>query len=132
MLCRARAAGVERVEVHLQRVGNVARHHGALQEMQVVEHVDDPRRIVQVLHRAFAVIAARRIDHVHGSAGGAVVHAAARQVEVVMRLATVQRDIPRSPGQHVLHQRRREAQATIFALQGTRGHHRLHTALRRA
>jgi hypothetical protein len=44
----ARQAGVERVEVHLDEVRDLAADHGALEEMDVVEVMGEPRRVVEV------------------------------------------------------------------------------------
>ncbi len=71
------AAGVDGVQVHFHVVGDVTAHHGTLQEMDVVQPFGDARCIMQILNCAFAVFVAFDIDHVHGSAGGAVVNARA-------------------------------------------------------
>ena len=42
-------AGVAGVEIHLERVGQVARHHRALEEMDVLERVDHAADVVEVL-----------------------------------------------------------------------------------
>jgi hypothetical protein len=44
----ARQAGVERVEVHLHEVRDLAADHGALEEMDVVEVMGEPRGVVEV------------------------------------------------------------------------------------
>ena len=77
MLFGAGTTGVNRVQVHLQVVGNVPTDHRALQEMDVVEAVANPGGIVQILNPAFAVVVAFDIDHVDRRPGGAIVHAAA-------------------------------------------------------
>ena len=51
MFRRAHHAGVERVEVHGEWIGYVARHHGALEEMDVVQPLDDACRVIDVLQQ---------------------------------------------------------------------------------
>ncbi len=116
MLGRARAAGIDGVEIHLAIVDDVPRDHRALQEVDVVEAVRDPRGIVQVLHGAVAVVSPIHVDHVHGSPCGAVMHARPAQVQVTDWVATTERDLARGLGQRVLHQCAREADPAVRAL----------------
>ena len=95
MLRRAHHAGVERVEVHIERVGNVARHHRPLEEMDVVEPVDDARRVVDVLQQRLAVFALLDVDEMHGGARRAVMHALALDHHVVFGVLAVQREVAR-------------------------------------
>ncbi len=121
MLGRRGDGGVAGVEVHLERVGDVARHDRALEEMDVLHDVDDAADVEQVLDRRFAVAGAR-IDHVDRRAGRAEVRALAPGLEVVARVLAMQHEMPAGLGQRVLDQRRREQQAAIPVLHaaGTR------------
>lgn len=67
VLLGARAAGVDGVEVHLQIVGNIAAHHRALHEVDIVQCVADPGGVMQILHGAITIVAAVDVDHMHGS-----------------------------------------------------------------
>ena len=77
MFGRAAGGRVDRVEVHFEVIEDIAADHRPLQEMDIIKLVDDPRRIEQILHRAFAVIAPGDINHMHRCAGCAIVHACA-------------------------------------------------------
>ena len=111
MLGGARDAGVERVEVELHGADHVARHQRALVEVDVVERVDDARGVVEVLQQQFAVLAGLEVDHVHGSAGRAVVDLAAPGLEVVAGVLAAKREAAGCTGDDVLDQRPREAAA---------------------
>ena len=115
MLRRAHHAGVERVEVHLERIGNVARHHRPLEEMDVVEAVDEARGVVDVLQQRFAVFALLDIDQMHGGARRAVMHARALDHHVVLGVLAVQGEVPRRALDRRQHQRAREADAAVGA-----------------
>jgi hypothetical protein len=68
-MLRDRNGGVAGVEIHLEQVRDVARHDGALEEMDVLHHVDDAADVEQVL-----IVDSRyraRVDHVDGGASGA-------------------------------------------------------------
>ena len=95
MFRRAHHAGVERVEVHIERVGNVARHHRPLEEMDVVEPVDDARGVVDVLQQRLAVFALLDVDEMNRGARRAVMHALALDQHVVLGVLAVQREIAR-------------------------------------
>src|SRR6056297_952385 len=114
----ARTGGIDRVEVHFHVVGDIAADHGALHEMDIVEHVADPRGIVQILQGAFTVIAPFDIDDVHGRASGAVMHARALQQQVVARVAAVEGDLTVGAGQGVLDQCARKPDAPVLAKRG--------------
>ena len=45
----ARATGVDRVEIKLLVVSNVAAHHGTLNEVNILQRIAYPRRIMQIL-----------------------------------------------------------------------------------
>ena len=55
VLGRAHDRGIAGVEIHLVRIGNIARHDGALEEMDVIHDVDDAADVVQILDRGVAV-----------------------------------------------------------------------------
>ena len=95
MFRRAHHAGVERVEIHIERIGDVARHHRPLEEMDVVEPVDDARGVVDVLQQRLAVFALLDIDEMHRGARRAVMHALALDQHVVLRVLAVQGEIAR-------------------------------------
>ena len=78
MLRGARKAAVKRVEVHLLVVHHIAADHGALVEMDVVQIVDQPRRIIQILRRRLAIVQRDRIDDMHRRPCRAVMHVGAR------------------------------------------------------
>ena len=104
MLGGARHAGVERVEIHLQRVGNVARHHRPLEEMDVVQPVDDAGGVVDVLQQALSVFALLDVDQMHRRARRAVVHALALDHHVVPGVLAAQREVARGPFDRVEHE----------------------------
>ncbi len=116
MLGGAGAAGVDRVEVHLEIVGDVAAHHRPLVEMDVVEFFDDARGVIKVLRRRFAVLVLLYIDDVDRRAGGAVVHPRTGQLQIAFRVAGEKRDIARRFRQHVLDEGAGEADAAVVAL----------------
>lgn len=118
MLGRAHHAGIERVEVHFERIGNVARHHRPLEEMDVVEPVDDAGGVIDVLQQRFAVFALLDIDQMDGGTRRAVVHALALDHHVVFRILAVQGEIPRCLLDRVEHQRARETDAAVIAIGG--------------
>ena len=95
MLRRPHHAGVERVEIHLERIGNVARHHRPLEEVDVVEALDEARRVVNVLQQRFAVLALLDIDQMHGGTGRAVMHLGALDHHVVLGVLAAQREMTR-------------------------------------
>ena len=115
MLGRPRHAGVERVEVHILRLDRVARGERSLEEMDVVERVGNARGIVEVLHRRLAVLARGGVVDEDGRARGAEMDAVAAGPEIVLRVLAVERDVAGGQRQHVLHQRRREADAPVAA-----------------
>ena len=116
MLGRAHHAGVERVEIHLERIGNVARHHRPLEEMDVVQPLDETRGVVNVLQQRFAIFALLDIDHMHGSTRRAVVDALALDQHVVLGVLAVQREMPRRVLDRGQHQPARKADAAVVAV----------------
>ena len=115
MLRRAGAAGIDRVEVELEIVCQVARHHRTLQKVDVVQPVGDPSRVEEIRHSALAVAPPIGLDHVHRRTGRAVVHAGAGQVHVVARVAAEERDVPRRRCERVLDQRAGIAEPPIVS-----------------
>ena len=113
MLRRAHHAGVERVEVHIERIGDVARHHRPLEEMDVVEPLDDARRVVDVLQQRLPVFVLLDIDQMHRRARRAVMHALALDQHVVLRVLPVQGEIAGCVLYRVEHQRARKADAAV-------------------
>ena len=112
------AARIDRVEIHFEVVSNIARNHGALQEVNVIQCVSDPRRIVQVLQRAFTEIVARHINHIYRRTCCAVMHALPAQIEVMDRTATTERQVFAREGKHVFDQGTRKTDAPVAALNG--------------
>ena len=130
MLARSRDGTIERVEVHFLIVGHVTADHGALVEMDIVEIVHEPRRVIEVLRRRLAVFQRHRIDDMHRSARRAVMHFRARQMQIMFRIAGAQRDVARGDRQHVLDQSARKADPAILAKHRARPGHRLHARIR--
>ena len=89
MLRRAGATGIDGVQIHFAVIKNVARHHRALQEMDIVEHVADLGRVMQVLQSGIAIGLAVGFDHMHGCARRAVMHARVREFEIMPPIAAV-------------------------------------------
>ena len=116
MLRRAHHAGVERVEVHIERIGNVARHHRPLEEMDVVEPVDDAGGVIDVLQQRLAVFALLDVDQMHRSARRAVMHALALDQHVVPGILAVQGEVAGRLLDRVEHQRARETDAAVGAI----------------
>ena len=131
MLGRPGETGIERVQVHLQIVGNVAADDRALEEVDVVEVMGEPGGVEEVSGRGFPVGSRDRIDDVHGRARGAEMDAARGELEVESRIAPVKRDAAGGFGQHVLDQRPRETQPAVVAEDGAGRGHRLHPRFRR-
>jgi hypothetical protein len=130
VLRRARHRCVARIEVHLERIGNVPRHHGALEEVNVVHDVDDPPDVVQVLDGRFPVTRAR-IDDVHHRAGGAEVRPLAPGLEVVPGILRVQDEVAARLGQRVFDERGGEQQAAVLAHGAARLRQELDAGVRR-
>ena len=114
MLGGAGDAGIERVEVQLHRAHHVAWNQGALEEMDMVQGVDDPGRIVEIPQERFAIFPGLQVDHVHGRSGRAEMHLAAPRLQVVPRLLPEQGEASRGTGDHVLDQGPRETQPPVL------------------
>ena len=124
MLGGAHHRGVAGVEVHLERIRDVARHHGTLEEVDVFHHIDDATDVVEVADGGFAV-AAVGIDHVDGRTGGAEVGALAPRLHVVARILPEEREMTRGLGDGVLDEGSREQQTTRIVERATGGGHDL-------
>jgi hypothetical protein len=131
MLCRAGAAGIERVDVHQEIVGNVPADHRPLEEMHIVQVMDELGGVQQVLRRRLAIFPFLDIDDMHGRTRRAVIDAGAGKLEVLLRVTGVERDVARRNGQHVLDQRPRKAEAPILAEDRAGTGHDLGAGLRR-
>ncbi len=107
-------AEVARVDVHLHRVGQVARHHRALVEVDVLHGVDQAGDVVGILRERLAVLAGDRVHHVDGRARGAEVDLLAPRLHVELRVLRVQREVAGGDGQRVLDERPREQQAAVL------------------
>ena len=106
-----RVAGVE---VHLERIRDVARHDRALEEMDVLQRVDDAADVVEVGDQRFAIPAVR-VDHAHGGAGRAEIDLLAPGLHVMARILSMQHEVPRRLPERVLDERAREQQPAVFA-----------------
>ena len=113
MLGGAHDGRVAGVEIHFQRIGEVAADHGTLIEMDVVQRVDDAGDVVEILGGGFPVVASDRIDHVHRRPGGAEIDPLAPGLHVVARVLAVERELARRLGQGVLDQGARKQQAPL-------------------
>ena len=76
----------------------------------------DPRRVVQILGGRITILQRHRIDDVHRRPRRAEMHLRSAQVQVVLRLPPMQRDVARRHRQHVLNQRAGKADAPVIAL----------------
>ena len=115
MLGGAGQARVKRVHVHIDQVLHIAANHHPLEEMDVVEVVDDLGRLIEVLGGRIAVVVGLKVNHVDRGAGGAIVDLVGQKVQVVLGIASEQRDVTRGNRQHVFHQRARKADPAIVA-----------------
>ena len=115
----ARAAGIDRIQIHLEVVGDVAAHHRALHEMQIVELVGNARGIMQVLHATFAVGAPVHLDQMHSGTGSAVMDLGARQFQIVLWITAIQGDGAVGRCNGVFDQRTGKAQPAVVAQNGT-------------
>ena len=79
---RARAGRVNRVEVELEIVREVAGDHRALEEVHVIKLLHDLGRRVEIGERGVAVLPCDRIHHMHGRARRAVVHVGPVEMQV--------------------------------------------------
>ena len=114
---------VERVQVHLPVIEDVTRHHGPLEEVDVVHLVDHARGGIKRADRGVLVFALVDVDEVHGRARRAEMHPVTAQVEVKIRVLRVQHQILARDRQGMLDQRTREAQSLVLTVTGAGGDH---------
>ena len=131
MLHGPRKTAIQRVQVHIAVIDHIAANHSALIKMDIVQIIDQPRRIVEILRRAVAVFKRERVHDMHGRARSAVMHIGPGQMQVMARVAGIKRDIPRRNRQHVLYQRARKAYAPVAAQHRARSRHHRNTRRRR-
>ena len=108
-------AGVGGVEVELARVGEIAGHDRALEEVDVVEAVDQAGDVVEVGERRLAIVAVCGLDHVHRRTRGAEMDLRVPGLEVVPRIGAMEHEAPPRPRQDVLDQGARQAQPAVAA-----------------
>ena len=126
MLRGAGTAGIKRVQVHLEVVGHVPRHHRALEEVDVIKRMGDPRRVIKILRGGIAIGVRLQIDDMHRRARRAEMDVGAGQVQVVLRIAAEQGQVARGNAEHVLDQRAGKAKPPVVALNGARAGHDFH------
>ena len=115
MLGRARQAGIERVDVHVVIVGDIAADHRALEEVHVVQILGQPGCVIQILRGGIAVFVAFQIHDMHRRTRRAEMHVGAGQMQVLPGVAGMERDVARGHGQHILDQGARKADAPVIA-----------------
>ena len=130
MFHRACAAAIDRVEVHFHVVGNVTADHRPLQEMDVVEPVCDPRRIVQVLQGRVAIGLTVGFHDAYRGTSRAEMHPRAAQVQIMRGVAGAKREVARGLGQRVLDHGARKPHPPVLSENGTDRHHGVNPALR--
>jgi hypothetical protein len=118
MLRGSATAGIERVQIHLEIVDDVAADHGALEEMHIVERMGEPRRVIKILRGGFAVAPVLDIDHMHRRTGCAEMHPCSRQVEIEFRVPAKQHEIPLGHCQHVFDQGTRKPDPPVITEDG--------------
>ena len=126
VLRRARHGGVAGVEVHLERVGEIAAHHGALEEMHMLQRIDGAGDVVEVARGRLPVVAGVGVHHVHRRAGRAKVDALAPRFEVVARIEAVQHEAPSGADDHVLNGRGRKRDPAVRLQHRARRRQQLH------
>ena len=77
VLFGAGKAGIERVQIHIDVVDHIAAHHRALVEVDVIQIINQARRVIQVLRGGIAVIQRDRVNDMHSSPCCAEMHIAA-------------------------------------------------------
>ena len=83
--------------------------------MDVIHLVHDARRVVEVLDGGIFVFFGIHVDQMHGRARGAEVDPVSAEVEVILRVLSVQGHVLVGDGKRVLDQSAREPQATVVA-----------------
>jgi hypothetical protein len=105
-----RHARISRVDVHFHRRRDLAAHHRALIEVQVLERVHDPSDVVQILGGRIPIQARLAIHDVNRGARGAEIHSRSPRLHVVFRVLAVEHEVPGGPRDGIFHQRAREDQ----------------------
>ena len=131
MLGRASHTGKDGVEVHLEIVGNVARHHGPLEKVYIVQPIRNPGCVMQILERAVAIGFPVWLDHMNGSPSRSKMHARPLKLKVMSGIAAMKRDPTSGLGQHVFDQSAWKADPAIIALNGACARQDLNPTLRR-
>ena len=116
-------AGIDRVQVHLEVIGNIAAHHGALNKVQIVELVADPRGVMKILHPAFPIGSSVHINQMHSCTGGTVMNLGAAKVQVMSGVTCMQGDRPVGLGNGVFDQRPGESHPAVITKDGTCARH---------
>ena len=111
----ARKATIERVDVHIVVIDHIAADHGALIEVDIVQIVDQPRGIIQILRGAVPILQSDRIDDMDRSASGAIMHIGPGQMQVVLGIAGIQGEVARGHRQHILDQSARKPDPPVIA-----------------
>ena len=130
MFGRAFDSGINRVQVKCCRISYIARHHRTLKEMDIVHILDDARGIINIGQPRLAIVVRLDINDMNRRPGGAIMHPAARQQQIMLRVLTMQRDVARRLGQHVIDQRPRKAYPAIITSNGTSRRHVTNTGFR--
>ena len=115
VLAGSRDGGVAGIEVEVARRGHVPGDDRALEEMDVLQRVGQPRHVVEVPEGRFAIGAGLGIDDVDRRAGGAEVDPRAAELHVERGIGRVQDDVPCRLCQGVLDQGARDHQAPLVA-----------------
>ena len=125
VLAGAGDAGIAGVEIELARVGQIARHHRTLEQVDVVEAIDQPGDVVQIRKRGVAVGSGRRVDDVHRGAGCAEIHPGAPGLEVAARVGGMQHETPGGTRDRVLDQSTREPEPAVAPEHAARRNHQV-------
>ena len=93
MLCGARDASVERVDIEVMPGDHVARRQRALVEMNMLTGVDDAARVIKINQQGLAILLCFRLHDMHRSACRAEIDLVARWLHVVLGVAAMQHEI---------------------------------------
>ena len=127
MLAGPADAGVAGVQIQVARLDHVAGDDRALEEVNMIQRVDQPGDVIEIGQARLPVLAAFRVDHVHGGPGGAEVNLGPFRPDVVLRILAVQGEVPRRDRQSVLHQAARKQQPALIGQGATGIGHQLDT-----
>lgn len=94
------------------------------------ERIGDARGIVKIAQTGLAIGLALNVNKMNGRAGGAVIDAGSAGLKVVFGILSAQRKSASRFGYHILDECARDAYASVVALDGAAGNHRVNTALR--